>query len=62
MLLLDEIEKAHRDIYNVLLQVMDAGRLTDNTGKSADFRNVILIMTTNAGAEALSGNGFGFTA
>ena len=62
VLLLDEIEKAHRDIYNVLLQVMDAGRLTDNTGKSADFRNVILIMTTNAGAEALSGNGFGFTA
>ena len=62
VLLLDEIEKAHRDIYNVLLQVMDAGRLTDNTGKSADFRNVILIMTTNAGAETLSGNGFGFTA
>lgn len=61
VLLLDEIEKAHRDIYNVLLQVMDAGRLTDNTGKSADFRNVILIMTTNAGAEALSRPSFGFT-
>ena len=61
VLLLDEIEKAHRDIYNVLLQVMDAGRLTDNTGRSADFRNVILIMTTNAGAEALSRPSFGFT-
>ena len=61
VLLLDEIEKAHRDIYNVLLQVMDAGRLTDNNGKSADFRNVILIMTTNAGAEALSRPGIGFT-
>lgn len=61
VLLLDEIEKAHRDIYNVLLQVMDAGRLTDNTGKSADFRNVVLIMTTNAGAEALSRPSFGFT-
>lgn len=61
VLLLDEIEKAHRDIYNVLLQVMDAGRLTDNTGRSADFRNVIIIMTTNAGAEALSKPTFGFT-
>lgn len=61
VLLLDEIEKAHRDIYNLLLQVMDAGRLTDNTGKSADFRNVILIMTTNAGAEALSRPSMGFT-
>ncbi|ULJ68852.1 ATP-dependent Clp protease ATP-binding subunit ClpA [Wielerella bovis] len=61
VLLLDEIEKAHRDIYNVLLQVMDAGRLTDNTGRSADFRNVIIIMTTNAGAEALSRPTFGFT-
>ena len=60
VLLLDEIEKAHRDIYNVLLQVMDAGRLTDNTGRSADFRNVIIIMTTNAGAEALSKPTFGF--
>ncbi|WP_314043482.1 ATP-dependent Clp protease ATP-binding subunit ClpA [Kingella denitrificans] len=61
VLLLDEIEKAHRDIYNVLLQVMDAGRLTDNTGRSADFRNTIIIMTTNAGAEALSRPIFGFT-
>lgn len=61
VLLLDEIEKAHRDIYNVLLQVMDAGKLTDNTGKSADFRNVIIIMTTNVGAEALSRPSFGFT-
>ena len=61
ILLLDEIEKAHRDIYNVLLQVMDAGRLTDNTGRSADFRNTIIIMTTNAGAEALSRPTFGFT-
>lgn len=60
VLLLDEIEKAHRDIYNVLLQVMDAGRLTDNTGRSADFRNVIIIMTTNAGAEALSRPTLGF--
>lgn len=55
-----KLKKAHRDIYNVLLQVMDAGRLTDNTGRSADFRNVILIMTTNAGAEALSKPTFGF--
>lgn len=61
VLLLDEIEKAHRDIYNVLLQVMDNGKLTDNTGRSADFRNVIIIMTTNAGAEALSKPSFGFT-
>lgn len=61
VLLLDEIEKAHRDIYNVLLQVMDAGRLTDNTGRSADFRNTIIIMTTNAGAEALNRPTFGFT-
>lgn len=60
VLLLDEIEKAHRDIYNVLLQVMDAGCLTDNMGRSADFRNVIIIMTTNAGAEALSKPTFGF--
>lgn len=61
VLLLDEIEKAHRDIYNVLLQVMDNGKLTDNNGRSADFRNVVLIMTTNAGAEALSRPTFGFT-
>lgn len=62
VLLLDEIEKAHPDIFNVLLQVMDAGKLTDNNGKSADFCNVILIMTTNAGAESLSRPGLGFTA
>ncbi len=62
VLLLDEIEKAHTDIFNVLLQVMDAGKLTDNNGKSADFRNVILIMTTNAGAESLSRPSLGFTA
>ena len=62
VLLLDEIEKAHPDIFNVLLQVMDAGKLTDNNGKSADFRNVILIMTTNAGAESLSRPSLGFTA
>lgn len=62
VLLLDEIEKAHPDIFNVLLQVMDAGRLTDNNGKTADFQNVILIMTTNAGAESLSRPGLGFTA
>lgn len=62
VLLLDEIEKAHPDIFNVLLQVMDAGKLTDNNGKSADFRSVILIMTTNAGAESLSRPSLGFTA
>ena len=62
VLLLDEIEKAHPDIFNVLLQVMDAGKLTDNNGKSADFCNVILIMTTNAGAESLSRPSLGFTA
>ena len=50
VLLLDEIEKAHSDIYNILLQVMDYARLTDNKGQKADFRNVILIMTSNAGA------------
>lgn len=61
VLLLDEIEKAHPDIFNILLQVMDAGKLTDNNGKSADFRNVILIMTTNAGAESLSRPSLGFT-
>ena len=54
VLLLDEIEKAHPDIFNILLQVMDHGTLTDNNGRKADFRNVIIIMTTNAGAEALS--------
>jgi len=61
VLLLDEIEKAHPDIYNVLLQVMDHGKLTDHNGKSVDFRNVVLIMTTNAGAESLSKHSMGFT-
>ena len=61
VLLLDEIEKAHPDIYNVLLQVMDHGTLTDNNGRRADFRNVIVIMTTNAGAEAMNKNTMGFT-
>jgi len=61
VLLLDEIEKAHPDIYNVLLQVMDHGTLTDNNGRKADFRNVIIIMTTNAGAETLTKNVIGFT-
>src|SRR6516162_1030176 len=61
VLLLDEIEKAHPDIFNVLLQVMDHGTLTDNNGRKADFRSVILVMTTNAGAEGLSKNAMGFT-
>jgi len=61
VLLLDEIEKAHPDIYNILLQVMDHGTLTDNNGRKADFRNVTIIMTTNAGAEALSKTTMGFT-
>jgi ATP-dependent Clp protease ATP-binding subunit ClpA len=61
VLLLDEIEKAHPDIFNVLLQVMDHGTLTDNNGRKADFRNVIIIMTTNAGAEALNKTSIGFT-
>ena len=61
VLLLDEIEKAHPDIFNVLLQVMDHGTLTDNNGRKADFRNVIIIMTTNAGAEALNKSVMGFT-
>ncbi len=60
VLLLDEIEKAHPDIYNILLQVMDYGKLTDNNGKTIDFRNVILIMTTNAGAAQLSKAPIGF--
>jgi ATP-dependent Clp protease ATP-binding subunit ClpA len=60
VLLLDEIEKAHPDLFNVLLQVMDHATLTDNNGKKADFRNVILIMTTNAGARELSGKKLGF--
>jgi len=61
VLLLDEIEKAHPDIFNVLLQVMDHGTLTDNNGRKADFRNVILIMTTNAGAETMNKAMIGFT-
>lgn len=61
VLLLDEIEKAHPDIFNVLLQVMDYAKLTDNNGRSADFRNVIMIMTTNAGAAELARPDFGFT-
>jgi ATP-dependent Clp protease ATP-binding subunit ClpA len=61
VLLLDEIEKAHPDIFNILLQVMDHGTLTDNNGRKADFRNVIIIMTTNAGAESLTKSGIGFT-
>ena len=61
MLLLDEIEKAHPDIFNILLQVMDAGVLTDNNGRKADFRNVILIMTTNIGAELLGRRNIGFS-
>jgi ATP-dependent Clp protease ATP-binding subunit ClpA len=61
VLLLDEIEKAHPDIFNVLLQVMDHGTLTDNNGRKADFRNVIVIMTTNAGAETMNKATIGFT-
>jgi len=62
VLLLDEIEKAHPDIYNILLQVMDHGKLTDNNGRQADFRNVILVMTTNAGAESMQKAVIGFSA
>lgn len=61
VLILDEIEKAHPDIFNILLQVMDHGTLTDNNGRKADFRNVTIIMTTNAGAESLSKASIGFT-
>ncbi len=61
VLLLDEIEKAHPDVFNVLLQVMDHGTLTDNNGRKADFRNVIIIMTTNAGAETMNKATIGFT-
>jgi len=60
VLLLDEIEKAHPDIYNILLQVMDHATLTDNTGRKADFRHIVLIMTTNAGAQELSSRSVGF--
>ena len=62
VLLLDEIEKAHPDIFNILLQVMDHGTLTDNNGRKADFRNVVIIMTTNAGASELTKTSMGFTA
>ena len=61
VLLLDEIEKGHPDVFNLLLQVMDHGTLTDNNGRKADFRNVILIMTTNAGAETMTRSSIGFT-
>ena len=61
VLLLDEIEKAHPDVFNLLLQVMDHGTLTDNNGRKADFRNVVLVMTTNAGAEQMSRPSVGFT-
>jgi ATP-dependent Clp protease ATP-binding subunit ClpA len=62
VLLMDEIEKAHPDVFNVLLQVMDHGTLTDNNGRKADFRNVVIIMTTNAGAADLQKSSMGFTA
>ncbi|MBK1723566.1 ATP-dependent Clp protease ATP-binding subunit ClpA [Thiocystis violacea] len=61
VLLLDEVEKAHPDVFNLLLQVMDHGTLTDNNGRKADFRNVVLVMTTNAGAEETSRRSIGFT-
>ena len=61
VLLLDEIEKAHPDVFNLLLQVMDHGTLTDNNGRKADFRNVVIVMTTNAGAEHMSRPSIGFT-
>ncbi|MGN6463324.1 MAG: AAA family ATPase, partial [Pseudolabrys sp.] len=61
VLLLDEVEKAHPDLFNVLLQIMDHGKLTDHNGKQVDFRNVVLIMTTNAGATDLSKAAYGFT-
>ncbi len=61
VLLMDEIEKAHPDVFNVLLQVMDHGTLTDNNGRKADFRNIVIIMTTNAGAETLNKSTIGFT-
>ncbi len=60
VLLLDEIEKAHQDVFNLLLQVFDYGTLTDNNGRKADFRNVIIVMTTNAGAEKMARNTMGF--
>ena len=60
VVLLDEIEKAHPDIYNILLQVMDHATLTDNTGRKADFRNVVLILTSNAGSREMSAQSIGF--
>jgi ATP-dependent Clp protease ATP-binding subunit ClpA len=60
VVLLDEIEKAHSDLFNILLQVMDSGQLTDNNGRKADFRNAVLIMTSNAGARQLSKGSIGF--
>jgi len=60
VLLLDEIEKAHFDMYNILLQVMDYGMLTDNNGRKADFRHVVIVMTTNAGAAMIERNSYGF--
>jgi ATP-dependent Clp protease ATP-binding subunit ClpA len=62
VLLLDEIEKAHADVYNILLQIMDYGTLTDNNGRKADFRNTIIIMTSNVGARAMSTENIGFAA
>jgi ATP-dependent Clp protease ATP-binding subunit ClpA len=62
VLLLDEIEKAHPDLFGILLQVMDHATLTDNTGKKADFRNVVLVMTSNAGAREMAAHSIGFTA
>src|SRR5699024_9560777 len=61
VLLLDEIEKAHPEVFNLLLQVMDHGTLTDNNGRKADFRNVIIVLTTNAGAESMARSSIGFT-
>ena len=61
IVLLDEIEKAHPEVFNLLLQVMDHGTLTDNNGRKADFRNVVLIMTTNAGAQEMDRSSIGFT-
>src|SRR5690606_4619534 len=61
VLLLDEIEKAHPEVFNLLLQVMDHGTLTDNNGRKADFRNVVLVMTTNAGASEASRRSIGFS-
>jgi len=61
VLLLDEVEKAHPDVFNLLLQVMDHGTLTDNNGRKADFRHVIIVMTTNAGAQEMSRPSIGFT-